>query len=74
MKSNEVKINGEIVPCNDVQEIRLIVQDGELKRQITYYRQEPVFEVVKVVVDKDVGYSIEKKVRKAYMKSQRSVG
>lgn len=68
MKTKEVKINGVKVPCEDVREIKLVVENGELMRKITYYRHEPTFEVVEVLVGKDEGYEIEKKVRKAMLR------
>jgi len=68
MKTKEVKINGQVIPCEDIQRIELVVSGGELMREITYYQHEPVFQVVKVLVDKDKGYEIEKKVRKAMLR------
>lgn len=65
MSKKEVKINGEIIPCENVLEIRLVYVSDQFFREITYEKFEPVYHKVSVLVDADKGYEIEKKVRKA---------
>lgn len=65
MKAKEVKINGELVQCENVIKIELVCVGDELFREITYRRFTPCYHEVKVLVSADKGYEIEKKVRKA---------
>ena len=65
MKTKEVKINGEIVPCEDVLKVQIVLVDEKLFREVTYRKFDPCYREVKVVVGFDEGYEIEKKVRKA---------
>ena len=70
MAKGEVKINGVSVPCKNVVEIKLVVEGDKLMREITYNDVDShmCFKQVKVLVDKDKGYEIEKKVRKYCLK------
>lgn len=65
MKTKTVTINGEIVPCEDVLKIQLVVVNDQLFREITYRKFEPSYHEVKAIVGKHEGYDIELKVRKA---------
>lgn len=65
MKANEVKINKEVVPCENIISIQLVCVGDQLFREITYRKFDPCYHEIKAIVDKDKGYEIEKKVRKA---------
>jgi hypothetical protein len=68
MKTKEVKINGEMVPCEDVLRIELVCVSDQLFREITYRKFDPCYHEVKTIVGKDEGYKIELKVRKACLR------
>lgn len=65
MKAYEVKINGVIVPCENVIKIQLVYVTGQLFREITYREFDPCYREVKAIVGKDEGYKIELKVRRS---------
>ena len=64
MKANEVKINKEVVPCENIISIQLVCVGDQLFREITYRKFEPCYHEIKAIVSADKGYEIEKKVRK----------
>ena len=68
MKTKEVKINGEMVPCENVLKIELVCVSDQLFREITYRKFDPCYHEIKAIVSADKGYEIEKKVRKACLR------
>ena len=68
MKTKEVKINGEMVPCENVLKIELVCVSDQLFREITYRKFDPCYHEVKAMVSADKGYEIEKKIRKACLR------
>lgn len=68
MKTKEVKINGEMVPCENVMKIELVCVGDELFREITYRRFTPCYHEIRAFVSPSKGYEIEKKVRKACLR------
>ena len=68
MAKNEVKINGQVIPCEDVLQIKMVVVSDEIQCEVKYRLFEPCYHEVSVLMDKDKGYVLEKKVRKACLK------
>ena len=68
MAKNEVKINGQVIPCKDVLQIQMVVVSDEIQYEVKYRLFEPTYHEVSVLMDKDKGYALEKKVRKTCLK------
>jgi len=61
----KVKINGEMIPCEDVLQIKLVCVNDTLYSEITYRKFEPYYHTECVLIPRDKAYEIEKKVRLA---------
>lgn len=68
MAKGEVKINGQVIPCKDVIQVKMVYVSDEFMYEVTYRLFEPIYHEVKVLMSKDKGYALEKKVRKSCLK------
>lgn len=68
MAKGEVKINGQVIPCKDVLQVKMAYVSDEIMYEVTYRLFEPIYHEVKVLMSKDKGYALEKKVRKSCLK------
>lgn len=66
--AKSVKINGTIVPVEDVIEIKPVFVSDTMYREIRYRLFEPCYHELNVLVADPKGYEIEKAVRKAMCK------
>ena len=68
MAKDEVKINGQVIPCKDVLQVRMVCVSNEIMYEVKYRLFEPTYHEVRVLMSKDKGYALEKKVRKSCLK------
>ena len=68
MTKNEVKINGQVIPCKDVLQIKMVYASDEIMYEVKYRLFEPTYHEVNVLMSKGKGYALEQKVRKSCLK------
>ena len=68
MTKNEVKINGQVIPCKDVLQVKMVYASDEIMYEVKYRLFEPTYHEVNVLMGKDKGYALEQKVRKSCLK------
>ena len=68
MAKGEVKINGQVIPCRDVLQIKMVCASDEIMYEVKYRLFEPTYHEVNVLMSKDKGYALEQKVRKSCLK------
>ena len=68
MAKGEVKINGQVIPCKDVLQVKMVYVSDEIMYEVTYKLFEPTYHEVNVLMSKDKGYALEQKVRKSCLK------
>ena len=68
MAKGEVKINGQVIPCRDVLQIKMAYASDEIMYEVKYRLFEPTYHEVNVLMSKDKGYALEQKVRKSCLK------
>jgi hypothetical protein len=66
--AKSVKINGKEIACDDVLQIQMVCVSDELMYEVKYRVAEPTYHELRVLMDKDKGYALEKKVRKACLR------
>ena len=68
MAKGEVKINGQVIPCRDVLQIKMVYASDEIMYEVKYRLFEPTYHEVNALMSKDKGYALEQKVRKSCLK------
>ena len=68
MAKGEVKINGQVILCRDVLQIKMVYASDEIMYEVKYRLFEPTYHEVNVLMSKDKGYALEQKVRKSCLK------
>ena len=68
MAKGEVKINGQVIPCRDVLQVKMVYASDEIMYEVKYRLFEPTYHEVNVLMNKDKGYALEQKVRKSCLK------
>ena len=68
MAKGEVKINGQVIPCKDVLQVKMVYAPDEIMYEVKYRLFEPTYHEVNVLMSKDKGYALEQKVRKSCLK------
>ena len=68
MAKGEVKINGQVIPCRDALQIKMVYASDEIMCEVKYRLFEPTYHEVNVLMSKDKGYALEQKVRKSCLK------
>lgn len=69
MAKGEVKIGKQVVSCKDVLQVKMVCVSDEIQYEVKYRLFEPCYHEVCVLMDKDKGYALEKKVRKTCLKN-----
>lgn len=68
MAKGKVKINGQVIPCKDVLQVKMVYASDEIMYEVKYRLFEPTYHEVNVLMRKDKGYALEQKVRKSCLK------
>ena len=68
MAEKTIKINGKDIPCKDVIEIKMVMVSDTIMYDVTYNDFDPCYHRMSVLLPKDKGYALEKKVRKTMNK------